>query len=36
MKGKLKCLERREKMAWESEENRVEKGREKSALNKVH
>ena len=35
MKGKLKCLVKRERMAWESKGNGVEKGREKSALNKV-
>jgi len=35
MKGKLKCLVKRERTAWESKGNGVEKGREKSAMNKV-
>jgi len=35
MKGKLKCLVKKEKMAWEGKENGVEKEGEKSALNKV-
>jgi len=35
MKGKLKCLEKEEKMAWGNNENGMEKEEEKSALNKV-
>jgi len=35
MKGKLKFLEKEEKMAWGNNENGMEKEGEKSALNKV-
>jgi len=35
MKGKLKCLEKEEKMAWGNNENGVEKEGKKSDFNKV-